>query len=393
MASKNYYRSACIGAMEITDVTVYTLSESEGESKADATQATAVLEVETDVGLTGVGEASTSPWVVEAIVDAPQSHAKSRGLREIVIGRDPFDVEVLWDEMFQNTYGLGRKGAAINAMSGIDTALWDLMGKATERPVYKLLGGEYRDTVTAYASTLFPADPTDTGLMRTRAQKLKRDGFTAVKFGWGGFGAGYETDDALVGAAREELGPSVDLMVDAGLCFRQDVKGAIKRINRLDDAHDLYWVEEPVYADNYDGYAAIADRCQTRIVGGESEYTTYGFEDLLDRGGVDGVQPDVARSGGITHLNQIASMAKRRGVPFYPHGFSTEIVVAASLHLVAANENAPFLEYCVDGSDLRWELVEESFPVEDGRVRVPDRPGLGVTLNREVLETYDRELH
>jgi L-alanine-DL-glutamate epimerase-like enolase superfamily enzyme len=378
--------------MEVTDLTVYTLSETEGESKADATQATAVIEVETDTGLTGVGEASTSPWVVEAIVNAPQSHTKSRGLREVVLGRDPFDVEVIWDDMFRSTYGLGRKGAAINAMSGVDMALWDLVGKATEKPIYKLLGGEYRDSIRAYASTLFPEDPSDVETMRRRAREAVADGFTAVKFGWGGFGESEETDDALVGAARAELGPDVDLMVDAGLCFRNDVKGAVKRINRLDEEYDLYWLEEPVYADNYDGYAELAARCQTRVVGGESEYTTYGFRDLIGRGDVDGVQPDVARSGGITHLDQIASMAKRRGVPFYPHGFSTEIVIAASLHLVAANENAPFLEYCVDGGDLRWELVEEDFPVEDGRVRVPERPGLGVTLNRDVLERYDRQL-
>jgi L-alanine-DL-glutamate epimerase-like enolase superfamily enzyme len=378
--------------MEITDVTVYTLSETEGESKADATSATAVVEVETDAGLTGVGEASTSPWVVEAIVNAPQSHAKSRGLRDLVVGRDPFDVEVLWDEMFHSTYGLGRKGAAINAISGVDMALWDLKGKATGQPVYKLLGGGYRDSVRAYASTLFPEDPEDTETMRERAREVKHHGFGAVKFGWGGFGASYRTDDSLVGVAREELGPGFDLMVDAGLCFRNDVKGAIKRIDRLDEAYDLYWVEEPVYADNYDGYAEIADRCRTRIVGGESEYTTYGFEDLVRRGNVDGVQPDVARSGGITHVDQIASIAKRHGVPFYPHGFSTEIVIAASLHLVAANQNAPFLEYCIDGSELRWDLVEEDFPAEDGVVDVPDRPGLGVTLNRDVVEKYDRDL-
>lgn len=378
--------------MEITDLTVYTLSETEGETKADATQATAVVEVETDTGIMGIGEASTSPWVVEAIVNAPQSHAKSRGLRDLLLGRDPFDVDVLWDEMFHSTYGLGRKGAAINAISGVDIALWDIVGKATDRPVHKLLGGAYRESIPAYASTLFPEEPSNTDHMRERANEVADRDFTAIKYGWGGFGESYETDHALLQAAREELGLTFDLMVDAGLCFRNDVKGAIKRINRLDDEHDLYWVEEPVYADNITGYARIADACQTRVVGGESEYTAAGFEDLLLRGRVDGVQPDVARSGGLTHLNRIARMAKRHGVPFYPHGFSTDIVIAASLHLVTANENAPYLEYCIDGGELRWDLVNEDFPVEDGRVRVPDRPGLGVTLNRDVLEKYDSDL-
>lgn len=379
--------------MEITDVAVHTLSlDAVESSKADGSQDAAIIEVETDAGITGIGEADSSPAVVEAIVNAPVSHDKSQGLKEIVVGRDPFDAEVLWNEMFDKSYFYGRKGAAITAISGIDMALWDIIGKATDQPVHRLLGGKHRESVRAYASTLFPEDPTDTDHMRREAERALDDGFTAIKYGWGGFGQDRKLDLELVGAARETVGPDVDIMVDAGLVWGNDVERARKGINELDREHDVYWVEEPVMADNFEGYASLSRNCETRIVGGEEEYTSYGFENFLKYGDPDGVQPDVARSGGITHMQKIATQAAQHGVPFLPHGYSTEIIIAANLQLIAATQNAPLLEYCMEGSPLRWELVEEEFPVEDGRVEVPDRPGLGVTLDRDVLETYSTDL-
>lgn len=375
--------------MEITDVVVHRLSVGAVESaKADASQDASIIEIETDTGINGIGEADSSPAVVEAIVNAPASHDKSQGLRGILVGRDPFDTEVLWNEMFEKTYYYGRKGAAITAMSGVDMALWDIVGKATDRPLYQLLGGKHQDSVRAYASTLFPDDSTDTEYMREEARQAVDDGFSAIKFGWGGFGRSREDDLALVGAARDALGPDVDLMVDAGLAWGNDVKRAQKGINELDREHDVYWVEEPVMADNFEGYKQLSRATETRIVGGEEEYTSYGFQNFLRYGTPDGVQPDVARSGGITHMQKIATLAAQHGVPFLPHGYSTDVIIAANLHLIAAVENAPLLEYCVEDSPLRWELVEEDFPVVDGRVTVPDRPGLGVTLNRDLLEQY-----
>jgi L-alanine-DL-glutamate epimerase-like enolase superfamily enzyme len=379
--------------MEITDVVVHTLSLDEvaGE-KADGTQDACIIEVETDEGLTGVGEADSSPAVMNAVVNAPVSHDKSKGLKHVVMGRDPFDVEAVWNDMYEASYFYGRKGAAINAMSGIDMALWDVMGKATDRPLYQLLGGKHRDAVRAYASTLFPADPTNTEHVREAARDALDRGFTAIKFGWGGFGRNRRDDVALVGAARDELGPGFDIMVDAGMIWQDDVKGGIRTTNAIDDAHGIFWIEEPVFADNVDGYRRFSRACETRVVGGEEEYTVYGFRDFVDRGEIDGVQPDVARSGGITHVQKIATLAAERGIPLYPHGYSTNLVVAASLHLVAANRNAPLLEYCVEDSPLRWDVTEEEFPVEDGLVRVPEAPGLGVTLDRDTLERYRTEL-
>lgn len=375
--------------MEITDVVVHTLAlDAVEESKADSSQDACIVEVETDEGITGIGEADSSPRVVEAIIEAPVSHDKSAGLKPIVLGADPFDVEALWNEMYDRTYFYGRKGAAITAISALDMALWDIVGKATDQPVHRLLGGKHRDSVRAYASTLFPDDPTDTDHMRREAEEALDAGFSAIKYGWGGFGQDRGRDLELVGAARETLGDEFDLMVDAGMVWQEDVQGAVKRINELDRAHDLYWVEEPVYADNLDGYRRLSEHCETRIVGGEEEYTIYGFREFIERGTPGAVQPDVARSGGITHLDKIATLAAERGIPFIPHGYSTDVIVAANLQLIAANRNAPLLEYCVEDSPLRWDLVNEDLTADDGSVEIPDRPGLGITLDRDVLEEY-----
>jgi L-alanine-DL-glutamate epimerase-like enolase superfamily enzyme len=375
--------------MEITDVVVHTLSLPAVEStKADSSQDACIVEVETDEGITGIGEADSSPRVVEAIIEAPVSHDKSAGVKEVVLGRDPFDVEVLWNEMYDRTYFYGRKGAAITAISAVDMALWDIMGKATGRPLYQLLGGKHRDSVRAYASTLFPDDPTDTDHMRREAEEALDEGFTAVKFGWGGFGRSRRDDLKLVGTAREVLGEGFDIMIDAGMVWQEDVKGAIKRTNELDRAHDIYWMEEPFYADNLDGYRRLSEATETRVAGGEEEYTLYGFREFVDRGKPDVLQPDVARSGGITHLQKIAALGAERGIPFVPHGYSTDVIVAANLQLIAANRNAPLLEYCVEDSPLRWDLVEEDLTATDGYVEIPDRPGLGITLNRDTIEEY-----
>ena len=376
--------------MEITDIHVHTVSLAQVEgAKADGTQDAAIIEIETDEGIHGIGEADSSPAVVEAIVNAPESHDKSSGLAEVIQGRDPFDVEVLWNEMFERSYFYGRKGAAITAISGIDMALWDIMGKATGKPIHKLLGGAHRDRVRAYASTLFPEDPTDTEEMRSRAKYVRENKYTAVKFGWGGFGADHETDVGLLETARDTLGPQFDIMVDAGFAWGHDIKAAIKETTLLDQSFDLFWMEEPIFADNIEGYDKIASNSLTRIVGGEEEYTIHGFRDLIYRGNVDGVQPDVARSGGFTHLNKIAALAQEAGIPFLPHGYSTDIIVAANLHLCAANQNAPLLEYCIEDSPLRWDLVEEDLLVDgDGYVAVPEAPGLGITIDWDVVETY-----
>lgn len=375
--------------MEITDLHVHVLAIPDAEDVADGSQHATVLEVETDDDIIGIGAiAGAPPVVAKAIIEAPLASSLSMGLRDIVIGRDPHNIEKLWNDMYYKTYAYGRKGAALAAISGIDIACWDIIAKAAGQPLHALLGGKHRDKVRAYASTLFPEDPDDTVHMEQEAQQALDDGFTAIKYGWGGITQDDDKDHELIAAARETLGPDVDLMVDIGMGWKSDIKRATKQIKELDEEHDLFWVEEPVYADNIDGYRRISERCDTRIVGGEREYTLFGFRDFIDRGQPDAVQPDVAISGGITHMQKIAALAAERGIPIYPHGYSTDIVIAANLHLIAANQNAPLLEYCVEDSPLRWELVEEEFPIENGYVEIPDDPGLGVTLTQDAIAEY-----
>lgn len=169
--------------MEITDIVVHTVSFKEVKgARADGTQDACILEIETDSDITGIGEAVSLPAVVDSVINASESHDKSTGLREILIGQNPFDIEVLWNEMFDRTYFYGRKGAAITAMSGTDIALWDIIGKATETPLHQLLGGKHCEAVRAHASTLFPKDPTETEQMRQKGAAARDDEFTAVCF-------------------------------------------------------------------------------------------------------------------------------------------------------------------------------------------------------------------
>ena len=368
---------------------VHVVSLPEIEAVADCSQDAAIVEVETDAGITGVGEiAGAPPVVAKAVVEAGMSSSNATGLRRAVVGRDPFDVEAIWNDLYDRTYAYGRRGAAIAAMSGLDMALWDVVGKATDQPVHRLLGGKHRESVRAYASTLFPEDPGNTAHVRREAEDALEKGFTAIKYGWGAITEDHETDRAMLRAARETLGADVDLMVDVGMAWGTDVKRAVKEAAALDEEFDLFWVEEPVYADHLDAYAAVSEACPARVVGGEREYTQYGFSSFIDRGNPDGVQPDVAVAGGITQMDKIATMAKNAGIPIYPHGYSTDVVIAANLHVIAANRNAPLLEYCVEDSPLRWDLVEESFDLVDGEVPIPDRPGLGITLDRDALAEY-----
>jgi L-alanine-DL-glutamate epimerase-like enolase superfamily enzyme len=182
------------------------------------------------------------------------------------------------------------------------------------------------------------------------------------------------------------MGPAMELMIDVGM--RWDATTAIERVNRLRDFRP-YFIEEPVYADDLDGYRRIAEAIDfTRIVGGEQEYSRWGFQLLLDHGRVHGIQPDIARSGGITECRKIAALAQARGVPVIPHGWSTNVLVATNLHFIAATPNAPWLEYCIADSPIRWETTHERLPMENGIVRVPEGPGLGVTLNEETIERY-----
>ena len=370
--------------LKITDVEAIVLRRHDPvRDISDGTQDTLVVRIHTDAGLTGIGEVDSAPEVVKAAIDAPKSHLTCSGLRQLLLGEDPRDVVRLWEKLYRGSLYFGRRGVGIHALSGIDIALWDLCGKALGQPVHRLLGGAHRDRVRAYASTLMPMTPAEAG---REAERWAAGGFTAVKLGWGGFGQSLDTDVALVEAARRAVGDRVTLMFDIGLVW--DAATAIRQVQRM-ERFEPYWIEEPLMPDDLRGYRRLADAVDTRIACGEQSVTRWEFEQLLDEGRVDVIQPDIAHAGGLTETRRIAELARLRGVPCVPHAFKTGILKAASLHLLAAMPETPLLEFCVWDSPLAHDLTHPRFWIDgDGMVAVPQGPGLGITLDEDVLARY-----
>ena len=236
--------------MLITQVEAIHLRLPDVNERCDGSQETLVVKVHTDAGIVGVGEVDSSSLVAKAIIEAPLSHKICRGLAECVVGQDPFEIDRLIHRMYEGSIFFGRQGAAIQAMSGVEIALWDIVGKATRRPVYQLLGGGFRKTFRAYASILFGDTPG--GDRAHRPASWSAQGYRAVKFGWGPMGQSEESDIAHVRAARPGSGKDVELMVDAGLCW--DTATAIRRARQF-EPFNLTWLEEPLHPDNLQGYA------------------------------------------------------------------------------------------------------------------------------------------
>jgi L-alanine-DL-glutamate epimerase-like enolase superfamily enzyme len=369
--------------MKITDVKTYYLRSDVVRDRADSGQDALIVVVETDAGISGLGEVDSAPLAVKGVIEAPYSHAVTAGLRSLVIGEDPFETEKIWHKMYRQNIYSGRRGIAIHAMGGIDMALWDIKGKALGLPVWKLLGGGFHAKIRAYASTLFGDTPEET---RERGKRFAGQGFSAVKFGWGPLGQDEKLDLALVRAAREGIGDDTDLMIDAGLCY--DTKTAMQRARQFEEFRP-YWFEEPLLPDNYEGYRRLSESTSMRIAAGEEESNRLSYLDLMDRGKIDIVQVDLTRCGGFTEAMKIASLAVDRALPVVNHGFTTYINVASALHFLASIPNSFILEFVVEeGTVLRDEITTQEIAMVDGLVAVPDGPGLGVTLREEALERY-----
>ncbi len=368
--------------MKITRVEPIHLRLPDVNERCDGSQETLVVRIHTDAGIIGIGEADTSAAVAKAAIEAPLSHKICRGLAECVLGQDPFEIELLVHRMYEGTIYFGRQGLVIQAMSGIEIALWDIVGKAIGRPVYQLLGGGFRKKFRAYASILFGDTPAETERI---GRQLAEQGYRAVKFGWGPMGQAEASDIAHVRAARQGLGADVELMVDAGLCW--DTATAIRRAQQFEPFH-LTWLEEPLHPDNVEGYGRLSARAPMRIAAGEEVCDVGEFRRLMDVGGIDVVQVDVARVGGLARSRRIGWDSAERHRLCVNHSYTTGVNIAASLHFVAALPNTHYFEYCVEQGDLRKCLTKQSFPVIDGDISVPEEPGLGVDLNEEIVAKY-----
>ena len=369
--------------MKITRVEALYLRLPQIKALTDSGQDALIIRIETDAGVHGIGEVDSAPMAVKGVIEGPYSHPLISGLGELLIGEDPMQTEYLWHKLYRQNIYAGRSGIGIHAMSGIDIALWDIKGKVLELPIWKLLGGGFHQRIRAYASSLFGATPYETG---ERARRFRDRGFSAVKFGWEPMGRDAATDIALVREARAGLGDDGDLLIDAGMVW--DAKTAIKRARAFGE-FDIYWLEEPLHPDDYEGYSRLSAATDIPIAAGEEESARRSYIDLMDRGKIDIVQVDLTRCGGFTEAVKIASLAADRGLRCVNHGFTTYINVAAALHFLNAIPNSFITEFVVEeGTGLREEITRQRLVAKDGYLGIPQAPGLGIELDPAGVEKY-----
>jgi len=345
-----------------------------------------VLLVHTDSGLTGIGETESMAPAIQAILRGPSVHSHARSLSTVLVGANPADPVELWHRMFDSTDYLGRRGLTMHAIGGIDLALWDLRGKVEGKPVHELLGGAKRDRLPAYG-TIYPMARTPAGVRAQvaagQAQNLRNFKFAADPWWLDNIS---ETGE-LLGAAREQAGDDAHLIIDAALSYRTAAEGL--RLFPIFRAVGIWFLEAPLPLDDVEGHLEMS-RHGLPIGAGDLGLThAREFVEMMDYGGVSICQPDISQVGGFTGIQQIATAAYARDKRVITHGYKTNIEIAANLHFLATQPSPEPLEFSLSRSPLRWETTIEHFPVEeDGCVRVPQRPGLGVTLNQETIERY-----
>ena len=372
--------------MKIVDIQAIPLRVPGADKKGlDGSQDDLLIRIQTDDGTEGIGEVDSSPEIVKAIVEAPTSHAWSAGLRELLVGEDPLDVERLWDKMYNGSIYYGRRAVAINAMSGVDIALWDIKGKVEGKPISEMISGKYRDKIPVYAS-LYPFGETPEEVAK-RAKRAVDEGFHAVKLDGAPLGQERSLDHEILETTRKAIGNRIELMTDVAEPG-WDVKEAVARA-QMYSGFGAYFLEAPFGPDELDRYKTLAEAVELKIAYGEQHTTRYEFKELIERGGVDIIQPDISRAGGITEVRRIAQHAQEAGSLLIPHCWKTGISIAANLHLLASIRNAPYLEFSQPPqSPLRYTLLKEDFSLDNGQVKVPTGPGLGVELNESTVEKY-----
>lgn len=344
-----------------------------------------VLVVHTDSGLTGIGETESMAPAIQAIVRGPSAHNHARSLSSVLIGADPADPE-LWQRMYESTDYVGRRGLAIHAIGGVDLALWDLRGKIAGKPVHELLGGARRDRLPAYG-TIYPMartpDEVRAQVAQGQARNLRNFKFAADPW--------WLDDLALTGrllnAARAQAGDDANLIIDAALSYRTAAQGLL--LFPIFHEVGIWFLEAPLPLDDVEGHLEMSRHGLPIGVGDLGLTHVREFIEMMDHGGASICQPDISQVGGFTGILQIAAAAYARGKRVITHGYKTNIEIAANLNFLSAQPNTEPLEFSLSSSPLRWHTTREHFPVEeDGCVRVPNAPGLGVTLNEETIERY-----
>lgn len=338
-----------------------------------------LVEIFTDNGLVGVGNAALSPLVTKQVID--------QYLKPLLIGADPWDIEFLWQHMYRKTMAFGRKGIAMVAISAVDIALWDLLGKSAKQPVYRLLGGRTKPKIPVYASRLYSTPLKE---LASEATKYKKQGYQAMKlrFGWGPTDGpeGMQKNVALVRTVRETVGDGVDIMADAYMGWNLDYA---KRMLPLLERYNLRWLEEAVIPDDIHGYTELKRFGRVPIAGGEHEYTIYGFRQLIEARAVDYIQFDTNRVGGLTQARKIAALAEAHSIPVIPHAGQMH-----NYHVVMASLNSPMAEFFppVDvevGNELFWYIFKGEPTPTNGYIDLDEKtPGLGLKVDEPALKKF-----
>jgi len=337
------------------------------------TRSTTLVQVETDDGVSGIGSCSGNGELIEIIIE--------KVLKPLLVGMDPTAIEDIWDRAY--TRGghkeFGTRGIGIVALSGVDIALWDILGKVRGLPIYQLLGGKCRDKVPVYATALYPEEPSR---VARRARGFADQGFHGVKIK---VGFDLDQDIRIVRAVRQELGKGFIIMTDANQGYSVDV--ALKASDAFAEC-GAFWLEEPLFAEDIEGHAILREKGKTPIAVGENLHTRYAFENFIVRQAVDFIQPDVARAGGISEIKKITALAAKHKVPVSFHTWGDGVALAASVQLSAALRDCIVMELDYTYNPLREELLREPFKVQEGYLIPPEKPGLGIELSQDALQKF-----
>jgi L-alanine-DL-glutamate epimerase-like enolase superfamily enzyme len=364
--------------MKITDVRAIRLRASIPEQRqvfsrsgVRNTRSTTLIQVDTNEGITGLGSCSGNGELIEVII--------AKILKPLVIGMDPTQIDDVWDKAYirGGHKEFGTRGIGVVALSGIDVALWDILGKLRGLPLYQLLGGKCRDKVPVYATALYPEE---FSTATRRARRFADEGFHGVKIK---VGFDLDKDIEMVRAVREEVGRDFIVMTDANQGYTLNV--ALEAADAFAES-GVFWLEEPLFAEDIAGHARLREKTGVPIAVGENLHMCSAFENFVVRGAVDFLQPDVARAGGVTEIKKIAALAASQKVPISFHTWGDAVALAASVHLSTAIPECTVMELDYTYNPLREELLLEPLQAQDGFLIAPDKPGLGVELNREVLQ-------
>jgi len=385
--------------MKISDITVFVLKTPLDEpfafSQGWVTHRSATLvRITTDSGIEGWGEAFTQGLEAPEIAATVIEHA----FKPMLLGESPLDTSVHWHRLYHKSRDFGRKGSVIAAISAIDIALWDITGKSLDQPIHQLLGGAVRQSVTPYATGFYRIEGQgEAARLADEARSHIEAGFSAMKVK---LGFGIKDDIEVMEAIGEAIKPELDagtvqLMVDGNHAYgRNDAL----QLGRVLERFPLRWYEEPVVPEDIDGYRWLRDRLDVPIAGGENEHTAYGFQQLFNRQALDIAQPDIGSCGGFTAARDITAMAQANGVSVNPHVWGSAVAQAASLQWIAnlpiTHHNLfpdhPILEYDRSTHPYRQRLIKDPWQLDQGVIKIPTRPGLGIEINMDVINEFNQ---